>query len=128
MKFLGVEGFPGDTGKSCLDIERNLLRHGVGRAGKSGRFGVRRTVRRLPDPAQEFNAAHFRHVDVENHQVEPVSGGQAQRLATVLKGAGVSVKVLGDREANHNSLNNRLGEPGDANTREVLAFVAAQLK
>lgn len=53
---------------------------------------------------------------------------QAQRLGAVLKGAGVSVKVLGDREANHSSINNRLGEPGDANTRELLAFVTAQLK
>ncbi|MFM9080838.1 MAG: alpha/beta hydrolase, partial [Opitutaceae bacterium] len=53
---------------------------------------------------------------------------QAQRLAAVLKGAGVPARVLGDREANHSSLNNRLGEPGDANTRELMAFVAAQLK
>ncbi|MCE2862936.1 MAG: hypothetical protein RIR76_142 [Verrucomicrobiota bacterium] len=53
---------------------------------------------------------------------------QAQRLAAVLRGAGVPARVLGDREANHSSLNHRLGEPSDANTRELLAFVAAQLK
>ena len=53
---------------------------------------------------------------------------QAQRLAAALKSAGVSARVLADREANHSVINNQLGAPGDANTRELLAFVTAQLR
>ena len=53
---------------------------------------------------------------------------QAQRLAAALKSAGVSARVLADREANHSVINNQLGAPGDANTRELLSFVTAQLR
>lgn len=53
---------------------------------------------------------------------------QAQRLATVLKSAGVPARVLADREANHSVINNQLGAPGDANTRELLAFVTERVK
>jgi len=52
----------------------------------------------------------------------------AQRLAAALGAAGVSARVVADREANHSSINNQLGAPGDANTRELLAFVTAQLR
>ena len=38
------------------------------------------------------------------------------------------LRVLADREANHSVINNQLGAPGDANTRELLAFVAERVK
>jgi acetyl esterase/lipase len=53
---------------------------------------------------------------------------QAQRLAAVLKSAGVPARILADREANHSVINNQLGAPGDANTRELLTFVAERVK
>ena len=46
----------------------------------------------------------------------------------MLKSAGVPARVLADREANHNVINNQLGAPGDANTRELLTFVAERVK
>ncbi|MBI5692996.1 MAG: alpha/beta hydrolase [Verrucomicrobia bacterium] len=58
----------------------------------------------------------------------PDTTAQAQRLAAVLKAAKIPVKVVGDREANHSSLNANLGLPGDACTKELFAFVDAALK
>lgn len=60
----------------------------------------------------------------ENHDVI----AQAFRLATVLREAGVSVKVLPVRGVTHNQVNANLGLPGDASTQELFAFTAAALK
>jgi hypothetical protein len=47
----------------------------------------------------------------------PDTSAQAQRLATVLKGAGVPVRVYGARESTHNKINADLGVPDDPGTR-----------
>jgi len=53
---------------------------------------------------------------------------QAQDLAKALKNAGVSVKVFGAKDTDHNKLNNHLGVEGDPATKELFEFVDEALK
>jgi acetyl esterase/lipase len=57
----------------------------------------------------------------------PDTTAQARRFANVLEASGVPVKVVAAREATHASINDTLGTPGDAVTKELFAFVAASL-
>jgi len=57
----------------------------------------------------------------------PDTFAQARRMAGVLEGAGISVKVVAGRESTHASINDNLGAPTDAVTKEVFAFVAEAL-
>ena len=58
----------------------------------------------------------------------PDTAAQAFRLGTVLKEAGVPAKVFGAREATHNSVNAKLGTPGDPATKELYAFLDGIVK
>jgi acetyl esterase/lipase len=58
----------------------------------------------------------------------PDTTAQAQRLASVLKEAGIPAKVFGARETTHNLINANLGIAGDPATKELFAFVDAALK
>ncbi len=58
----------------------------------------------------------------------PDNTAQAFRLGSVLKEAGVPVKVFGAKETNHNRLNNNLGVEGDPATKELYEFVTMALK
>jgi acetyl esterase/lipase len=58
----------------------------------------------------------------------PDTGAQAQRMAAVLKEAGISAKVVNGRESTHASLNDNIGAPNDPVTKELFAFVAEALK
>lgn len=58
----------------------------------------------------------------------PDTTAQAQRLAAVLKAAGIGAKAFGARETHHTAINAHLGEDGDPSTRELFAFVTAALK
>jgi arylformamidase len=58
----------------------------------------------------------------------PDTSAQAQRLADVLKGAGVPVKVFGARESTHNRINADLGVPDNPGTRALFEFVGEALK
>ncbi len=58
----------------------------------------------------------------------PDTVAQAFRLATVLREAGVSAKLLPVRGVTHGQVNANLGLPGDASTKELFAFVDAALK
>ena len=58
----------------------------------------------------------------------PDTGAQARRMAAVLGAAGISVEVVAGREATHTSINENLGVPDDAVTKELFAFVAEALK
>jgi hypothetical protein len=49
----------------------------------------------------------------------PDTSAQAQRLASVLKSAGVSVRVFGARESTHNKINANLGLPDDPGTKAL---------
>jgi arylformamidase len=58
----------------------------------------------------------------------PDTTAQAQRLAAVLKGAGVPATVFGARETSHTRINDDLGQPDDPATKALFAFVAGALK
>jgi len=62
---------------------------------------------------------------VANH---PDTTAQAQRLGTVLKEAGIPVKVFGARETTHNKVNADIGLPDDAATKAMFEFLDASLK
>ena len=53
----------------------------------------------------------------------PDTVAQARRLEGVLRGAGVSVKVIAGAETTHRSINDNIGAPNDAVTKELFAFV-----
>ena len=67
----------------------------------------------------------FLIVHVAEH---PDTTAQAQRLASVLKNAGVLVKVYGGQETNHNKINADLGVPDNAGTKALFEFVGDALK
>lgn len=58
----------------------------------------------------------------------PDTTAQAQRLASVLQGAGIPVKVYGARESTHSKINADIGVPDDPGTKAVFEFVDAALK
>jgi arylformamidase len=58
----------------------------------------------------------------------PDTSAQAQRLASVLKSADVTVKVYGARESTHNKINADIGLATDPGTTALFAFVGDALK
>jgi acetyl esterase/lipase len=58
----------------------------------------------------------------------PDTTAQAQRLAAVLKEAGIPVTVYGGRQTYHSKINDDLGLPDDPGTKALFTFVAAALK
>jgi arylformamidase len=58
----------------------------------------------------------------------PDTSAQAKRLYQVLTDAGVSAKIFGARNTNHNRLNDELGMPDDPATKALYAFVAEVVK
>jgi hypothetical protein len=58
----------------------------------------------------------------------PDTTAQAQRLANVLKDAGVSARLYGGRETTHNKINADIGLADDAGTRGLDEFLATVLK
>ncbi|WP_406698222.1 alpha/beta hydrolase [Singulisphaera sp. Ch08] len=89
------------------------------------------------DPAKHRDLSAVTHVAKDKgippflilHVAEhPDTSAQAQRLASVLKSAGVSVKVVGAQESNHNKINADLGLPNDPATKALFEFVGDALK
>jgi acetyl esterase/lipase len=58
----------------------------------------------------------------------PDTSAQAERLANVLKSAGVAVRVYGARESTHNKINAEIGVPDDPGTKALFEFVGDALK
>jgi arylformamidase len=58
----------------------------------------------------------------------PDTSAQAQRLANVLKSAGVTVSVFGAQESTHSKINADLGLPDNPGTKALFEFVAESLK
>jgi arylformamidase len=75
--------------------------------------------------AQEKGIPPFLIMHVADH---PDTSAQAQRLANVLKSAGVTVGVFGARESSHNKINADLGVPDDPGTKALFEFVGEALK
>lgn len=58
----------------------------------------------------------------------PDNSAQAFRLASVLKDAGVTVKLYGAQQSHHNKINADIGLPDDPGTKALFEFVAEALK
>jgi len=58
----------------------------------------------------------------------PDTSAQAQRLASVLKSAGISVRVFSAQESTHNKINADLGLPDNPGTKALFDFVGESLK
>jgi arylformamidase len=89
------------------------------------------------DPAKHRELSAVTHVARDKgippflimHVAEhPDTSAQAQRLANVLKGAGVNVRVFGAQESSHSKINADLGLPDDPGTKALFEFVAESLK
>jgi acetyl esterase/lipase len=89
------------------------------------------------DPAKHRGFSAVTHVAKDKgippflilHVAEhPDTTAQAQRLANVLKDAGVSTTVFGARETNHNKINADLGLPADPATKALFDFLDKALK
>jgi acetyl esterase/lipase len=71
------------------------------------------------------NIPPFFILHVANH---PDTTAQAQRLGSVLKEAGIPVKVFGARETTHNKVNADIGLADDAATKALFEFLNEALK
>jgi arylformamidase len=89
------------------------------------------------DPAKHRDFSAVTHVAKDKgippflimHVAEhPDTSAQAQRLANVLKSAGIPAKVFGAQESNHNKINADLGLPDDPGTKALFEFVGEALK
>jgi acetyl esterase/lipase len=89
------------------------------------------------DPAKHRDFSAVTHVAKDKgippflimHVAEhPDTSAQAQRLANVLKSAGIPAKVFGAQESYHNKINADIGLPGDAGTKALFEFVGEALK
>jgi len=89
------------------------------------------------DPAKHRDFSAVTHVVGEKgippflimHVAEhPDTSAQAQRLASVLKKAGVPVTVFGARESTHNKINVDLGVPDDPGTKAMFAFAGEAIE
>lgn len=143
-RLLRAEGVPFSVLKGCVPVDgdtfdlpamiatgelrRTLHGQPEPKAGHRVKFGT-------PDQHREFSAVS--HVApgksippflILHINANPDTSAQAFRLGAVLKSAGIAAKVVGDREANHNTINANLGVPGDNCTKELWAFVDGALK
>ena len=89
------------------------------------------------DPAKHRDFSAVTHVARDKdippflilHVAEhPDTSAQAQRLASVLRSAGVTVRVFGAQETNHNKINADIGMPDDPSTKAIFEFVGNALK
>ena len=105
--------------------------HGLPKA----KFGHREKFGNDPEKHRDFSAVThvasdkgippFLILHVAEH---PDTSAQAQRLANVLKGAGVRVTVFGAKETTHSKINADLGKPDDPATKALFEFLDRVLK
>jgi acetyl esterase/lipase len=99
------------------------------------KFGHREKFGNDPEKHRDFSAVThvakdkgippFLIMHVADH---PDTSAQAERLASVLKGAGVAVRLYGARESTHGKINADLGLPDDPGTKALFEFVDEALK
>ena len=87
--------------------------------------GKHRDLSAVTHVAKDKGIPPFLIMHVAEH---PDTGAQAQRLASVLQGAGVPVRVYGAQESTHNKINADLGVPDNPGTKALFEFVGEALK
>jgi arylformamidase len=126
-----VDGDTYDVPAIIETAETRRRAHGLpqGKYGHREKFGN--------DPAKHRDFSAVTHVAKDKgippflilHVAEhPDTTAQAQRLANVLKDAGVSTAVFGANETNHNKINADLGLPADPATKALFDFFDKALK
>ncbi len=144
-RYLKAEGLSLSIIKGCVPVDgdtydvpaiietaetRNRV-HGL----PQPKFGHREKFGNDPEKHRDLSAVT--HVDKDKgippflimHVAEHSdTRAEAQRLANVLKGAGVTVRVYGAPESTHNKLNDDIGLPDDPGTKALFEFVGEALK
>jgi acetyl esterase/lipase len=126
-----VDGDTYDVPAIIETAETRRRVHGLPQAtyGHREKFGNDPTKHRdfsaVTHVAGEKGIPPFLIMHVAEH---PDTSAQAQRLADVLKGAGVPVRVFGARESTHNKINADLGLPDDPGTKALSEFIDEALK
>ena len=144
-RYLKAEGVPFEVLKGCVPVDGDTYDvpaiietaetrrrvHGQPQA----KFGHREKFGNDPEKHKDFSAVThvakdkgippFLILFVADH---PDNSAQAQRLAAVLKDAGIPAKAFGAQETNHTRINAELGTPDDPSTKALYEFVDAALK
>jgi arylformamidase len=144
-RYLKAEGLPLSIIKGCVPVDGDTYdvpaiietaetRRRV-HAQPQPKFGHREKFGNDPAKHRDFSAVThvsggkgippFLILYVADH---PDNTAQAQRLAVVLKGAGIPAKDFGAKETYHSKINTDLGLPDDPATKALFAFVAEVLK
>jgi arylformamidase len=87
--------------------------------------GKHRDLSAVTHVAKDKGIPPFLIMHVAEH---PDTGAQAQRLASVLQGAGVPDRVYGAQESTHDKINADLGVPDNPGTKALFEFVGEALK
>jgi acetyl esterase/lipase len=144
-RYMKAEGVPFSILQGCVPVDGDtydvpaIIETAETRRKVHGqppaKFGHREKFGNDPQKHRDFSAVThiakgkgippFLILHVADH---PDTSAQAFRLGSVLKEAGVSVKVFGARETNHNLLNARLGTEGDPSTKELYSFLDMALR
>jgi acetyl esterase/lipase len=131
---IGCVPVDGDTYDVPASVETEETRwrvHGmpVAKFGHRQKFGDTaehmRDLSAVTHVAKDKGIPPFLLLHVSGH---PDTSAQAFRLSTVLKEAGVPVKLFGAKETTHVKLNNDLGLPDDPATKALNDFVEHGLK
>jgi acetyl esterase/lipase len=144
-RYLKAEGLSLDIIKGCVPVDGDTYDvpaiietaetrrrvHGQPQAtfGHREKFGndsvKHRDYSAVTHVARDKGIPPFLIMHVAEH---PDTSAQAQRLAAVLEGAGVPVRVYGARESTHNKINADIGLHNDPGTKALFEFVAEALK
>lgn len=144
-RYLKAEGLPFAVLRGCVPVDGDtydipaMIETAETRQRAHGmpmpKFGHR--VKFGNDPAKHVDFSAVTHVAKDQgippflilHVADhPDVSIQARRLGAVLSAAGISVRVFGARETNHNKLNENLGQPGDPATVALYQFLDGALK
>lgn len=144
-RYLRAEGVPFTVIKGCVPVDGDTFDvpaiietaetrrrvHGLPQAkvGHREKFGSdaakHRDYSAVTHAARDKGIPPFLILHVAEH---PDTTAQAQRLAAVLKDAGVPTKLFGARDTTHSRINENLGLPEDAPTKALFDFTAEVLK
>ena len=139
-RYLKKEGVSFDVLKGCIpvdgdtyDIPKIIMTAELRQAlygGKPFTFGHRQKFGN--DPEKHVNFSAVTHVKkgkgippflILYFPGNPNTRAQAKCLQSVLEAAEIPVRAYGKRDSNHSRLNNDLGKPDDAATRELYKFL-----
>ena len=144
-RYLKAEGLEMSILKGCIPVDGDtydvpaIIETAETRRRVHGQppatFGHREKFGRTPEKHRDLSAVThvakgkpippFYLMHVADH---PDTSAQAQRLAAVLKSAGIPAQVYAARESTHNKVNADIGLPDDPGTKGLFAFMGEALK